>query len=91
MHLRNSHALALIDFVVVVVKSDITSESKFRPIKNSILAIAAKQIQLYKKLDNGPLSLEDEDENQHLGTDDEESGELEESGPDSDGNTDSDF
>ena len=66
------------------------SQSKFRPIKDSVLAIAAKQIQLYKKLESGQLSTEDEDEDEELGTEDEEIGGLGESGPDSDGETDSD-
>jgi hypothetical protein len=70
MHLY-SHALALIDFVVVV-KSDIRSASKFRPIKDAILALAAKQIQIYKNLENEQISTEDEDDDKERRTEDEE-------------------
>jgi hypothetical protein len=64
------------------------SPSKFRPIKESILAIAVKQIQIYKKIGNGQLRSDDEDDDEEVGTEDDEISGLEDS--ESDGETDSD-
>ena len=59
------------------------NDSKFRAIKDSIIAIAVKQIQLYKKIGNGQLTVDEEDD-EEVGTEEDEiSGEDE----DSDGET----
>ena len=62
------------------------NESKFRPIKDSILAIAAKQIELYKKIGNGQLTVDEEDDDEEVGPEEDEIGKED---SDSDGETDS--
>jgi hypothetical protein len=57
----------LIDILVVVQKSDIRSEVKFRSIRTRIFDIADSQIPLYKKIENEEFRMDDEDEEVQVG------------------------